>query len=104
MRVGVNYVVKVKKRYIVYLIKDVINGRFLPHKQLHQKSYESVSFHNYAIKKKKKEKRKTKTKKKNHNTHEGIEKYLKQGYFHKIYLLENFRKMNYKSPNSSFNI
>ena len=55
-------------------------------------------------KKKKKEKRKTKTKKKNHNTHEGIEKYLKQGYFHKIYLLENFRKMNYKSPNSSFNI
>ena len=54
-------------------------------------------------KKKKKEKRKTKTKK-NHNTYEGIEKYLKQGYFHKIYLLENFRKMNYKSPNSSFNI
>ena len=41
---------------------------------------------------------------KNHNTFEGIEKYLKQGCFHKLYILENFRKVNYKSLNSSFNI
>ena len=60
--------------------KDVINGRFLAHKELHKKYYKTVIFHNCAIKKKKQKK----------NTFEGIEKYLKQGCFKE--LLQNTKK------------